>query len=479
MRQGQHIHFVGIGGIGMSGIARVLLEMDWKVSGSDLRSSSITGALEEMGARIYVGHRAENVREADVVVLSSAIPEDNPERREAERRNLEIVERSEMLAFLMKQKCGIAVAGTHGKTTTTSMVAKILDYAELRPTVIIGGEVNDFGSNAKLGGGHHLVAEADESDASFVYLEPRIAIVTNIDADVNLSAAPFRDLNFDSERTLARVEEMFVQFSEKVAPDGRLILCWDHPRVRTLAERVNRPKLTYGLGDGAELTVRNLKLDGLRSRSDLVYKGEDLGVLELRVPGRHNVANALAAIAVALELELPVNGILKALACYEGVQRRFQILGEREGVTVVDDYAHNPQKVAAALHAARTAVAQTGGRVIGVFQPHRYTRTKFLFDDFCCSFNDADVLLVTDIYSAGESPILGLRVEHLVEAISRETPQSEVFHTPSEIDVMRRLSLEARSGDLIITLGAGDVGKWGSRFLAHAHSEPLAQRAVV
>jgi UDP-N-acetylmuramate--alanine ligase len=463
----------------MSGIARVLLEMDWKVSGSDLKSSSITGGLEEMGARIYVGHRAENVSEADIVVLSSAIPDENPELVEARRRDLHIIERSQALAFLMRQKFGIAVAGTHGKTTTTSMVAKVLDLADLRPTVIIGGEVNDIGSNAKLGGGYHLVAEADESDASFIHLEPKIAIITNMDADVNLSAAPFRDLNFDSERTMTRVEEMFEVFARKVPEDGKLVLCWDHARVRSLGAKVDLPKITYGFHEEAELTVRDLQLDGLRCRCEVIHQGTSLGIMQLNVPGRHNVSNALAAVAVGLTLGLPTATILAALANYEGVQRRFQILGEAQGVTVVDDYAHNPQKVAAALHAARTAVAKTRGRVVAVFQPHRYTRTKFLFEDFCQSFTDCDVLLVTDIYSAGESPILGLRVEHLMEGITNVSPQVEAYHTPKEGDVLRRLSLVTRPGDLVITLGAGDVGRWGSRFLSQSSVEQVPQRAVI
>lgn len=479
MRQGQHVHFIGIGGIGMSGIARVLLEMDWKVSGSDLKSSSITGGLEEMGARIFVGHRAENVVDADIVVLSSAIPEENPELVEARRRNLQIIERSQALAFLMRQKFGIAVAGTHGKTTTTSMVAKVLDLADLRPTVIIGGEVNDIGSNAKLGGGFHLVAEADESDASFIHLEPRVAIVTNMDADVNLSAAPFRDLNFDSERTMTRVEEMFEVFARQVPADGCLVLCWDHERVRALGAKVDLPAITYGFHEEADLRAVDLQLDGLKSRCDVVYQGASLGELTLHVPGRHNVSNALAAVAVGLALQLPVATILSALSQYEGVQRRFQILGEIDGVTVVDDYAHNPQKVAAALHAARTAVAPQKGRVVAVFQPHRYTRTKFLFEDFCHAFNDCDLLLVTDIYSAGESPILGLRVENLLEGILRNSPHLEAYHTPKEADVLRRLALLTQPGDLVITLGAGDVGRWGSRFLSQTSTEHLPQRAVI
>ena len=381
--------------------------------------------------------------------------------------------------FLMQQKYGIAVAGTHGKTTTTSMVAKVLDLADLRPTVIIGGEVNDIGSNAKLGGGTHLVAEADESDASFIHLEPKIAIITNIDADVNLSAAPFRDLNFDSEKTMDRVEEMFEIFARKVPGDGRLIMCWDHPRVRTLGAKVDLPKLTYGFHEDAELTIKDLQLDGLRCRGEVVYQGQSLGQLQLNVPGRHNVSNALAAVAVGLVLGLPTTTILAALSAYEGVQRRFQILGEAGGVTVVDDYAHNPQKVAAALHAAKTAVGKTKGRVIAVFQPHRYTRTKFLFEDFCKSFSECDVLLITDIYSAGESPILGLRVENLMEGILSHSPEVEAYHTPKEVDVIRRLGLVTRPEDLVITLGAGDVGRWGSKFLAQASAEQVPQRAVI
>jgi UDP-N-acetylmuramate--alanine ligase len=300
-----------------------------------------------------------------------------------------------------------------------------------------------------------------------------------MDADVNLSAAPFRDLNFDSEQTMSRVEEMFEVFARKVPQDGTLILCWDHERVRSLGAKVDLPKLTYGFHEDADLTVRDLQLDGLKCRAEVVYKGNSLGQLLLNVPGRHNVSNALAAMAVGISLGLPTATMLAALGQYEGVQRRFQILGEARGVTVVDDYAHNPQKVAAALHAAKTAVAKTRGRVVAVFQPHRYTRTKFLFEDFCQSFGDCDVMLVTDIYSAGESPILGLRVENLMEGILDVSPHIEAYHTPKESDVLRRLSLVTRPGDLVITLGAGDVGRWGSRFLAQSSAEQVPQRAVI
>jgi UDP-N-acetylmuramate--alanine ligase len=272
---------------------------------------------------------------------------------------------------------------------------------------------------------------------------------------------------------------MFEVFARKVPEDGCLVLCWDHARVRALAAKVDLPKITYGFHEQADLTVRDLQLDGLRSRAEVVYQGDSLGVLQLNVPGRHNVSNALAAIAVGIALGLPADTSLSALATYEGVQRRFQILGEAQGVTVVDDYAHNPQKVAAALHAAKTAVAKTRGRVVAVFQPHRYTRTKFLFEDFCHSFADCDVMLVTDIYSAGESPILGLRVENLMEGILNVSPHIEAYHTPKEHDVLRRLSLVTRPGDLVITLGAGDVGRWGGRFLSQSNAEQVPQRAVI
>ncbi|MCA9781450.1 MAG: UDP-N-acetylmuramate--L-alanine ligase, partial [Candidatus Eremiobacteraeota bacterium] len=420
-----------------------------------------------------------HVLDVDVVVVSSAIKRDNPEWLEARKRRIPVVPRAEMLAELMRFRRGIAIAGTHGKTTTTSMVAKVLDAAAFRPTVIIGGEVNDMGSNAKLGGGFHLVAEADESDASFVHLEPKIAIVTNMDSDVNLSAEPFRDLNFDTEETMVRVKQMFEVFSNRLPQDGRLILCWDHERVRELGAKVDRPTLTYGFSSDADLTVKELELDGLRSRAEVVYKGEALGIMTLHVPGKHNVCNALAAIAVGLELGIDPATILSALAKFEGVQRRFQILGQSNGVTVVDDYAHNPQKVEAALHAAKVAAKKSKGRVVAVFQPHRYTRTKFLYNDFLTSFHEADLLLVTDIYSAGEPPILGLRVENLVSEIGQKSPHVEIFHTPKEQDVMRRLDLVTKPGDIVITLGAGDVGRWGSRFLLHDTNDHLVTKAVI
>ncbi|MGE0493548.1 MAG: UDP-N-acetylmuramate--L-alanine ligase [Vulcanimicrobiota bacterium] len=476
MKEGQHVHFVGIGGIGMSGIARVLLEMNWRVSGSDLRSSGITEGLRALGATIFEGHRAENVAEADVIVLSSAIPASNPELVEARRRNLPVYGRSEMLGFLMRQRFGIAVAGTHGKTTTTSMVARVLEASSLRPTVIIGGEVNDIGGNAKLGLGEHLVAEADESDASFLDLDPRVAVITNIDSDVNLSAPPFASLNFDYDLTMNKIEEMFEHFMARVPADtGKLILCFDNERVRKVSQRVEREKISYALDHPADLTCKGIELKGFGSTCTVIYKGEKLGLLRLGVPGRHNISNALAAIACGLSIGLEPAAIFVALERFEGVQRRFQILGEFGGVTIVDDYAHNPQKIQAALHAARSANPH---RVIGVFQPHRYTRTKFLAHEFAVSFEDADVVLVTDIYSAGEVPIVGARAENVVELIRQHGKPAKVVYTPHKADMIRYLVEECEPGDVVVTLGAGDIGAWGAS-LGDFLGKPPADRAAM
>ena len=475
MKQGQRIHFIGIGGIGMSGIARVLLQMGWEVSGSDLKTSSITEGLEQLGATVFEGHKAGNVAEADIVVYSSAIPNTNPEVVAAHERGLPLWGRAEMLGYLMRNRHGIAIAGTHGKTTTTSMVARVLDAADLRPTVIIGGEVNDMGGNAKLGLGPHLVAEADESDASFLSLDPKIAVVTNMDSDVNLSAPPFVEMEFDFDKTMEKIEAMFEQFMESVPSDGLLVLCHDHPGVRRVGAGLDRPKIFYGLEEGAELTCRDLVLDGFGSKCEVILRGELLGELNLKVPGKHNVQNALAAIAVGLNQELSFETITRALAEFEGVQRRFQVLGNFGGVTVVDDYAHNPQKIQAALHAAR---ASEPGRVIGVFQPHRYTRTKFLAEEFAESFSDADILLVTDIYSAGEVPIVGTNARMLIEKIGGQSKELAIYHTPGKSEVIQFLVSECRPGDVVVTLGAGDIGAWGKAFSELLHQDEAAPKGV-
>ncbi len=449
-------HFVGIGGIGMSGIARVLLQMGYSVSGSDLKSSHITRNLESLGARICQGHSPENIQGADVLVVSSAVPPDNAELLAAQEAGLTILQRGQMLSHLMQERVGVAVAGTHGKTTTTSMVATVLERNGLEPTVIIGGELNDIGSNAKLGTGHYLVAEADESDASFLDLSPRIAVVTSVDPDVNLSTSAFCGCGHDYERTRKLVEELFVRFMHRVPEEGRVILCHDHPRIRALLPQVQRPTLTYGLEPGADLVATGIHLADYGSRCRVFLRGQELGELVLRVPGRHNVQNALVAVAIGLEVGLDFEAVARVLASFQGVQRRFQVLGTFSGVTVVDDYAHNPSKVRAAIHAARTGGAE---RVFAVFQPHRYSRTRFLAHEFLGAFEEADVLLMTDIYSAGESPLPGISAEVLVEGIRRHGQPVTVFHTPGSQEVCEVLARECRAGDVVVFLGAGDIWK--------------------
>lgn len=474
MKPGNRVHFVGIGGIGMSGIARVLLQLGYQVSGSDLKSSAITRNLEDMGATIYQGHQASNIGEVDTVVLSTAINENNPEVKEALERGLQIMIRSQMLGFLMRTRYGIAIAGTHGKTTTSSMVAHLLEYCQLRPTSVIGGEVYGLGSNAQLGCGPHLVAEADESDASFLELEPKIAVITNIDSDVNLSAPHFAGHNFDYEKTMGMIETMFVDFMRRVPQDGKLVLCADAPLVMEQRSKVTAPVVTYGLNPEADITAVDLQLKGFACQCTVVIHGRRAGSMLLHIPGKHNIQNALAAVAIGLELGLTFEQISAGLTAFQGVKRRFQIVGEQGGVTVVDDYAHNPAKVMAALHAARCC---TQGRVIGVFQPHRYTRTKFLAHEFAEAFGDADLLLMTDIYSAGEVPIVGVKTEMLLEKVRQANTKTRLVHTPGQKEVIDFLRREALPGDVVMLLGAGDVGSWAPALLDFL-TQPVRSRAA-
>jgi UDP-N-acetylmuramate--alanine ligase len=477
MKPGKHIHFVGIGGIGMSGIARVLLQLGYQVSGSDLKSNSITKTLQELGATIYEGHRAENIQaDVDTVVLSSAITDSNPEPRAAQERGLQIVSRSQMLGFLMRTRYGIAVAGTHGKTTTSSMTAHLMEYCGLRPTSVIGGEVYKLGSNAQLGCGPHLIAEADESDASFLELEPKIAVITNIDSDVNLSAPHFEGHNFDYDKTMDMIKKMFVDFMNRIPQDGKLILCADSDLVMEQRPLVDAPVITYGLSEKAELTATDINVRGFSSQCTVVLHGRRLGTMHLNIPGKHNIQNALAAVAIGLEVGLTFEQISQGLAAFQGVKRRFQILGEQNGVTVVDDYAHNPAKVMAALHAARCCAG--AGRVIAVFQPHRYTRTKFLAHEFAEAFGDADLLLLTDIYSAGEVPIVGVKSEMLLEKIRQHGSCARTVHTPGQKEVIDYLRREARPGDVVMLLGAGDVGSWGPALLDFLVPPTAARQAA-
>jgi UDP-N-acetylmuramate--alanine ligase len=446
----QRIHFVGIGGIGMSGIAEVLLNLGYEVTGSDLRESETTRRLAAQGGRIEVGHRAENVGDASVVVVSSAVKRDNPEVVEARRRSIPVIPRAEMLAELMRLKYGVAVAGSHGKTTTTSMVAAVLDQAGLDPTVVIGGKVNSLGSNARLGGGEYLVAEADESDGSFLKLSPTIAVVTNIDPE-----------HLDHYGSLERLKETFLDFVNKVPFYGLSVLCLESENVQSLLPRLEKRYVTYGMNPQADYSARDLQLSGLSTRFTPVRRGEPLEPVSLQMVGRHNALNALSVIAVADELEIPYQVTRQALCSFGGVQRRFTVRGEVSGITVVDDYGHHPSEIRATLAGAREGF---GRRVVAVFQPHRYSRTQLLFDQFATAFYDADLVMVTEIYAAGEEPISGLSARQLA-AHMREHGHRDVTWCASLADLHQALRARVEPGDLVITLGAGDVWKAGVELL--------------
>jgi UDP-N-acetylmuramate--alanine ligase len=459
----QRVHFVGIGGIGMSGIAEVLLTLGFKISGSDLRDSPVTQRLASLGAIIFVGHRAENVTGAEVVVTSSAIARENPEVCAAREQHIPVIPRAEMLAELMRLKYGIAVAGMHGKTTTTSMVAAVLAAGGLDPTVVVGGRVDAMGSNARLGKSHYLVAEADESDRSFLKLSPILSIVTNIDRE-----------HMDCYRDMNDVEEAFVDFMNRVPFYGAVIACRDDERVRNLFPRLERRVITYGTSDGADFQTRVLgsspkpEQGGPRSRFEVASRGKKIGEFDLHVPGHHNVLNATAAVAAGIGLDVPPATIAEALAQFRGVDRRFQLKGTVSGVSVVDDYGHHPTEIRATLAAAR----QCGYTKIHViFQPHRYTRTRDLIDDFAHAFDQADTLQVLDIYAASEEPIPGVSAQALVDRIS--SAGTEVEYSSSFADAAKRAALAASSGDVVLTLGAGSVYQIGPMVI-----EELKQRAA-
>ena len=452
-RRIQHVHFVGIGGIGMSGIAEVLANMGFRVSGSDLRRSPVTDRLEGLGVKIAEGHHADTVADAHVVVCSSAVRDDNPEIVEARRRSIPVIARAEMLAELMRLKPHtVAVAGSHGKTTTTSMIATIMAHANLDPTVVVGGVVGGMGSNARLGKGDLMVVEADESDRSFLMLSPTIAVVTNIDRE-----------HMEYYRDMTDVRKCFADFVNKVPFYGAAVLCLDDPHVQAVIPEVTRRRVTYGLSAQADVSAREVRYDqDFGSRFTVRRGGEPVGQVNLRVPGLHNVYNALAAIAVGFELEVPFETIAKALAEFSGVNRRFQFKGEEAGVLVVDDYGHHPTEIRATLAAAK--VGSAGRRMIVLFQPHRYTRTQDQMDEFARSFNNADVVLVTDIYAASEDPIEGITAEAVVEAIHRYG-HKDVRYVGGLEDATKALLNEAHEGDMVITLGAGNVYRVGEQLL--------------
>ena len=440
----RHVHFIGVGGIGMSGIAEILRSLDFGVSGSDLKESDVTRRLSELGVHIDIGHREGNVRDADVVVISSAVRPDNPEILEARRRQTPVIQRAEMLAELMRLKHGVAIAGSHGKTTTTSLVATVLRAAGLDPTVVVGGKVNALGSNARLGHGDILVAEADESDGSFLRLTPTIAVVTNIDPE-----------HLDHYGTHEALKDAFVTFVEMVPFYGLGVLCLDHPHVQAILPRIQRRHVTYGLSAQADYRAVHTTFHGLETHFTAYRRHDRLGDFVVKMPGAHNVLNTLAAIAVADELEVPLDVVRNALASFGGVQRRFTIVGEVNGITLVDDYGHHPAEIEATLEAARRGFDR---RVVVAFQPHRYTRTAALRDEFARAFNRADVVLITEIYAAGEEPIPGVSGATLAESV-RAHGHHDVTFVPTRAGVTDALEAIVKPGDLVIALGAGDINK--------------------
>jgi len=445
----RRVHFVGIGGIGMSGIAEVLLNLGFTVSGSDVKSSPVTERLAQLGARFSEGHEAANVCEAQVVVISSAVKPDNPEVVEAQRLEIPVIPRAEMLAELMRLKFSVAVAGAHGKTTTTSMIALMLAEAGLDPTAVIGGRLDAFGSSARLGNGQLMVAEADESDRSFLQLLPSIAVVTNIDRE-----------HLEHYRDLEEIESAFAAFMNRVPFYGAVIACTDPPwrdSFESVRPRLHRRVVTYGLGPGADVTAACVKVSPHGSDFDVMVKGRRLTGIHLGVPGRHNVQNALAAVAVGLELDLEAETIQCGLERFRGVDRRFQVKAQSGGVTVVDDYGHHPAEIRATLAAARDSGAR---RIWAIFQPHRYTRTKFLMDDFAHCFDGVERVYVLDIYPASELPIEGVTSERLV-ARMHALGFDRAEYAPSEGQLRASLVNELRPGDMVLTIGAGSVWKVG------------------
>jgi UDP-N-acetylmuramate--alanine ligase len=444
------IHFVGIGGIGMSGIAEVLIEAGYTVQGSDLKRSKITDRLEEKGATVFEGQRAENLEGAEVIVISSAIKKGNPELDEARRMGLPVVRRAEMLAELMRLRSNVAVAGTHGKTTTTTMVAALLDAGGIDPTVINGGIIHAYGSNARVGAGEWMVVEADESDGTFNRLPATIAIVTNIDPE-----------HMEHWGTIENLRQGFTDFVSNIPFYGLAVLCTDHPEVQALVGRVtDRRVVTFGFNAQADVRAVNLRYEKGVAHFDMALSADEM-VIEgctLPMPGDHNVSNALAAVAVARHLGMKGSEIREALANFKGVNRRFTRVGEVGGVTIIDDYGHHPVEIAAVLKAARQA---TDGRVIAVHQPHRYSRLSNLFEEFCTCFNDADVVGIAEVYAAGEEPIEGVSRDDLVAGLIRHGHRHARAVT-SEDDLERLVREQARPGDMVVCLGAGTISAWAN-----------------
>jgi len=442
----------------MSGIALVLAQRGERVTGSDLKASRYSRALEAAGVTVAIGHAAENLGDPQIVVVSSAIPETNPELAEARRRGLPVWQRAKMLAHLAGERETIAVAGTHGKTSTSSMIATMLSRMSLAPTFLIGGEVDGFDTNAVNGSGNHYVVEADESDGSFIHLDPHIAVVTNVEAD-----------HLDHYGTLAAVEAIFCEFMERVPADGALVICGDDARLVELAATCERRTVTYGFGENCDVRCRTLGRTGVGTRFEVEVPGGTRVESLTRTPGRHMVANAAAALATAWVLELELEDAATALAEFTGVRRRFDLIGEAGGVTVVDDYAHHPTEVRATL----TAASELGfGRVIVLFQPHRYSRTEALAEDFAEAFACADKSVLMDVYSAGESPVPGVSGKTVLDALLRKHPRTQATYLPHRTDVVPYLASRLRAGDLVLTMGAGDVTTIGPELVGALQANP-------
>ncbi len=435
----------------MSGIAEVLLNQGYDVSGSDIKHTEVTETLERLGGRVFYAHDAANLEGAHVVVVSSAIRSDNPELAAAKARNIPVISRAEMLAELMRQKYGVAIAGAHGKTTTTSMIASVLTHGYLAPTIVIGGRLRSTNRNAKLGTGQFFVAEADESDGSFLRLSPTIAVITTIDEE-----------HLDYYKNLDNIKDAFVEFANKVPFYGATVVCADDENVRSIMPRITRRVLTYGLNGGSDVSATDITQSGLAMRYRALVKGEILGEITLRMPGRHNVYNSLAALTVGLELRVEFEAIKRALQEFEGVRRRFEIKGESCGVTVLDDYGHHPTEIRAVLDTARTIWK---GRILAVFQPHRYTRTSLLAAQFGRAFDSCDHVYLTDIYPAGEEPIKGVSSETIAAEI-RKRQKAEVTLRPDLKAIEETIITELASGDVVVTLGAGDIWRFGESLLA-------------
>jgi UDP-N-acetylmuramate--alanine ligase len=443
------MHFIGIGGVGMSGIAEILVGLGFKVSGSDLRESDTTRRLQSLGVTVYIGHSASNISNYNVIITSSAIDLSNPEIVEAKRRHIPIIHRSEMLAELVRLKHGIGVAGTHGKTTTSSMLSSVLWSCGVNPTSIVGGKVLNFGSNARQGEGEYLVFEADESDGTFLNLLPAIAIVTNIDAD-----------HLDYYKYFEGLKNAFLDYINKVPFYGYAVICIDDPAVLSIMDKIDRPYFTYGFSENADFRASNMRFENGVTRFDCFYRDEYLGPINLTLLGRHNVTNSLAVIAVSRELEIEFDMIQKGLAEFKGVGRRLEIKGTENNITVLDDYGHHPTEIRATLAAVKTL----GKRIITVFQPHRYTRTQLLWDEFAKSFPDTDILMLTEIYPASEHPIEGVSVDLIADAYEKyENESPRVIREFQEI--AQAVCDIAEPGDVVLTLGAGDIYKAGIQIL--------------